>query len=131
MIKRLLLSSASLAALLAGCGGGTHYGNPSIQQDFYVALQAPDTAWSVDITGIYDTGAEVWIVAELDRDPGAMAAQVITLASDRVSIQAPHKPVRTFIIGKTWNWENDAGYTFIDSRDPIAAQLEQATRLYP
>ena len=126
----ILLLTAFLA--LAGCaGGGGSYTSARIQQDFAVGLDVPDSAWEVEITGIYDTGSEIIMVAELERPEGVMAAQAITWVSDRVTLTAPYRPVQTYVVGKTWNWVNDAPYEFIDSRAAIAGELDDATRLWP
>lgn len=100
-------------------------------REISVALEVPDAGWSIGIEGVYRVGDELWAVSRLTRS-GGMAAQVISTVQDSARVRAPAGlPVRHFVIGKTWNWENDVPYTFIESREEITQELRGAEKLYP
>ncbi len=98
-------------------------------QEISVILTVPDTAWSISIDEVFRVKDELWVIAILQRLP-LMAAQVISSAADRVKIDAPALPVKHFILGKTWQWQNEETYTFLKNRDEIAEQLKSAFLLY-
>jgi hypothetical protein len=100
-------------------------------REITVSLQAPDTSWSLHIRGMFQVKEELWVVAELAKEPDIMAAMMITTVSDTVSLKLPDLPVNVFVIGKTWNWDNDEEITFIDGWKEINPTIKEAQRLYP
>ena len=96
-----------------------------------VVLQVPDTAWKVTITEVRRVGDELWVVAQLTRAQGMLGAQMITEAADTVTVTAPAGPVKYFVLGKTWRWNNDEPYTFAASAAEIPAAFAAAPKLYP
>ena len=95
-----------------------------------VALKVPDAAWRVSIQEVREVGGEYWVLAHLERSPGAMGIQVITTVRDEVSVQAPAKPVKIFATGKTWKWKNDEDVTFVKDRSEIPAGFGQGHVVY-
>ena len=49
---------------------------------------------------------------------------------DSIEITAEDLPLKHFVLGKTWNWENKEDMTFIKDRKDIADDLAKGTRLY-
>lgn len=94
-----------------------------------VILTVPDAAWAISIDEVFRVKDELWVIAVLQRMP-LMAAQVISTATDTVKIAAPALPVKYFVLGKTWQWQNEEAYTFLKNRDEIAEQLKTAPLLY-
>ena len=95
-----------------------------------VALRAPDASWRVSIQEVREVGGEYWVLAHLERSPGAMGIQVITTVRDEVSVQAPAKPLKVFATGKTWKWKNDEDMTFVKDRSEIPAGFGQGRVVY-
>lgn len=85
-----------------------------------VKLQVPDPGWQVHIEEAYDAGEEIRVLARLART-AEMAIQMISTAADRLEAELPSKPVRYYILGKTWGWENTEPYTFLNSESEAEA----------
>ena len=98
-------------------------------QDIFVAVTAPDLGWKIRIMDVYRVGDELWVISQLSRHPGP-AGQAITQVTDTIRLAAPALPVRHYILGKTWNWDNKEPYIFLTSRDDISGKLETGTCLY-
>ena len=45
-------------------------------------------------------------------------------------LQAPELPVKHFIMGKSWDWQNPEPYRFIDELGQIRAELQTGELLY-
>lgn len=72
----------------------------------------PDAGWEIRVREVRETPDAVWVWADLERGDGP-AAQQLTTVSTRVDLPAG-KERRVFVTGKTWAWENDEPYTFVD-----------------
>ena len=96
-----------------------------------VSITVPDTGWRVKVSEVYQVGDELWAIAVLSRDPAVIAAQMISTASDTVSVTAPDLPVKVYLLGKSWRWPNDEPYTFLASLEEIVSSLRGAKKLYP
>ena len=59
-----------------------------------------------------------------------IGAQVISTIEDSAVIDNVDLPVRHFIIGKTWGWENEEPYTFIKSIEKLESSLKDSELLY-
>jgi hypothetical protein len=99
------------------------------RREITVSLTVPDAAWRISIEAVYRSGQELWVVSRVRRTPG-MAAQVISSVSDRVTLDVPDLPVKHFVLGKTWRWENKETVTFIDDEKTLNQKLKNATLLY-
>ena len=105
-------------------------GCDSDEKEVTVRLAVPDTTWAVAIEEIHKIGNELWVIASVAQDPDMMGAQVITTVEDSLKLAAPDLPVKFFVIGKTWNWENEESYSFIESLDKIEEELKSGKLLY-
>jgi len=94
-----------------------------------VKMQVPDMGWKIRINEIHQKGGELWVISSLRRHAG-MAGQAISTVSDKIHMDLPDIPIKHFILGKTWNWENREPYTFIKSMDEIKGSLEDGRLLY-
>lgn len=123
---------------LSGCDAGNENemstdpqanGNEDGLQAISVALTVPDAGWEVKIERIAVVEDELWVLSRLERSPD-LAAQVISTAEDSVTLRAPDLPIQHFILGKTWTWENEEPYTFLDDISGIEEELRDARILY-
>ena len=121
MTRSLYLMSALIAATAARGGA---------EMELTVKLKVPDAAWTIVIDEVRRVDDELWMVSTVSRDPDRMGAQVISTVRASVKLAAPELPVKHFIIGKTWKWENEEPYTFIRSRNQIGNALDAGTLLY-
>lgn len=76
-----------------------------------VQIRAPNTSWDISIKSIYRMGDELWVFSQLSSE--GIGASVITEVSDTVEGDFPDLPVKHYIQGKDWNWENRESVTFI------------------
>ncbi|ETX05925.1 MAG: hypothetical protein ETSY2_20160 [Candidatus Entotheonella gemina] len=131
-----------LILLLLAISGGPGESEPSRRQDasgsqdrsatqeITVSVMVPDLAWRVSIREVFLVGRELWVISGLSRGEG-MAGQMMTTVTDRVSLAAPPLPIKHFVVGKTWGWENAEPYTFLSNTDSIAPRLSQGQQLFP
>jgi len=98
-------------------------------RDIEVKLKVPDMGWKIRIHEIHQRDEMLWVISSLTRHPGP-SGQAISTVSDRVRMDLPDRPVKHFILGKTWKWENPESYTFIHGMDEIAGSLEGGQLLY-
>ena len=95
-----------------------------------VSLKVPDAAWTVAIDEVRQVNDEIWVLSTVSRDPDAMGASVISTIKASVKVDAPGLPIKHYIIGKAWNWENEEPYTFIKDRSQIGEALDSGELLY-
>jgi hypothetical protein len=55
---------------------------------------------------------------------------VISTVQDSLKLAVPDLPVKNYIIGKAWAWENTEPYTFIKDLKQIEKELESGKLLY-
>ena len=122
MTKRMLLLLVLLFCTTAASAG---------EKEITVKLTVPDDTWTVAIEAVHKVGSELWVISSVSQNPDIMGAQVISTVQNSVKIAAPDLPVKNFIIGKTWAWENTEPYTFITDLKPIEKELKSGKRLYP
>ncbi|ACB51858.1 hypothetical protein cce_2510 [Crocosphaera subtropica ATCC 51142] len=92
-------------------------------------VQVPSGGYNLEIQGIYVVDNDLWVISRLtEENPNAPKADV--RISDRVVINAPSMPVQQFIIGESPDGSYNEQYTFIDSRQQIASQLQSGKQLY-
>ena len=120
-----------VALFVIGCAGSPVSSSaPAIERDIGVTLKVPDTAWRIDIKEVYQIDDALIVISELSR-PAGHGGQMITTVVDTVRIAAPDLPVKHYVVGKTWNWENSEPYKFVPSRNALDADLLRGKRLYP
>ena len=84
---------------------GAEFAQVELKQDdnmkVSVIFQVPSTAWTVQITDVYEFETEVWVVARLSTS-SEVGLTIISTVSDSVTIPDTSKDVKYFILGKTW-----------------------------
>jgi len=98
-----------------------------------VRLDTPDAAWRVEIEKIFRANDGLVVYSRLSRDPDAMAAQVISTVADTVELDDRHASlpvVRHYITGKTWDWGDTGGYSFVESAERVESAVQGAELLY-
>ncbi len=100
------------------------------KKEITIALTVPDSAWTISIDEIYEVNGELWVISTVSRDPDVAGLQVISTLKQSETIAAPDLPVKHFVIGKTWQWENNEPYTFIDNIHRIEVELSSGKLLY-
>jgi hypothetical protein len=100
------------------------------QQELRVQLTVPDTAWTLAIDEVYRVSNEIWVIAVVSRDPRAVGLQVVCAKTDAVRVAAPALPVKYFVTGRTWAWQNEEPYVFLKDKKEIQPQLSGGTLLY-
>ena len=100
------------------------------KKEITVELAVPDTTWVVAIHEVYEVGDELYVISIVSQDSNVMGAQVVSTVQDSLKLAAPDLPVKFFVIGKTWNWENEEPYTFIENLKPIQKELKSGKLIY-
>jgi hypothetical protein len=95
----------------------------------FLAVATPDAGWHLRIERIVELDAEVWILAQLWREPGP-AAQVIQEAKAVTPVALPAKARRVFVAGKTWAWSSKEPYEFVPSLAPVIQKAGAGRVLY-
>ena len=93
----------------------------TMQQKEHIAevrLTVPDSTWSVKIINVTQTEGEIAVVCQLIKSD-MMGMMVISEVIDAVKFTANVLPIKYYIKGKTWNWENSEGYTFMDADSKV------------
>ncbi len=86
-----------------------------IQKTITVEVLTPDGAWELKIEEVRQVGKELWVFAKVARPEGAIGAMMKSAASDQISGRFPDVATKTFIVGKTWTWQNDEPVTWLTS----------------
>jgi hypothetical protein len=123
MTKRLILPLALLLCAF-GCPAG------EIEIELEVRVTVPDTTWTVAIEEVYEVGDELWVISAVSQNTEIMGAQVISTVRDSLKLTAPDLPVQYYVTGKTWGWENEEPYTFIESLQSIEQELKSGRLVY-
>jgi len=104
-----------------------------VERTVKVSLEVPDTAWSINIDEVYLINDDVLaVVARLIRPEDMMGGQMISIAEDTARVMAPaDAEERVYVIGKTWNWENEGvDYIFLEDRDDLREAVQGAEKIY-
>lgn len=86
-----------------------------------IRVTVPDGGWRLRVERVVEVGAEVWVLAELRREPGP-AVQMISEIEAAVPVALPPTKLRVFVDGKTWAWPNKEPYDFVPSLEPVVRQ---------
>ena len=100
-------------------------------KEIWVEIEVPDSAWTLEITSVYQVNKEIWVLASLHRDAGLMGAMVISTLRESVKIPDEDMAVKIFVQGKTWNWGNTEGYTYLENFDELKKKATTGKQLYP
>ncbi|MDM8515190.1 hypothetical protein QUF76_03235 [Desulfobacterales bacterium HSG16] len=87
-----------------------------------IDLAVPNPSWTISIMEVWQIKDQLWAISSV-KSSSMMAVQMITTISDTINVTTSKLPVRHFVIGKTWKWENKEPYEFIKSVDEIAEYL--------
>lgn len=104
---------ALTSLLLAACAAMADTTEPQ-RESVELSVLTPDAGWEFRVREVRETDEDVWVWAELHRRPG-LAAQQLTTVRARADVPAG-KPRTVFVTGKTWRWENQEPYRFVDRR---------------
>lgn len=124
VVVLFFLSFLILGAMTHGCAT-----TRTEVREISVHVMAPDMGWKIEIQDIYRVGNELWVVSALERSPG-MAAQMPAAVSDSLSISVPDLPIKVFVLGKTWKWENTEPYVFVENGEELKTKLKKGERIY-
>ena len=94
-----------------------------------VQLKVPDGGWKIQIVKVYQTRTHLLAVSELKRQQG-LSIQVISEIKDSVKVRASKLPVKHYILGKTWNWQNKEPYSFVSGQKELAKHIAGARLVY-
>ena len=100
------------------------------EKEITVKLTVPDLAWTVTINEVHEVGSELWVISTVWQNPDVMGAQRISVAQASLKLAIPDLPMKNFIIGKAWAWENAEPYIFIKDLKQIEKELESGKLLY-
>ncbi|MFT5125538.1 MAG: hypothetical protein ACI97B_004187, partial [Verrucomicrobiales bacterium] len=100
------------------------------EREITVRLAVPDGNWQVKIQEVYETDEEVWVIAALERREG-FGIQAISKAGNTLKLEAPEHPLKVFITGKRWGWNNAEPYTFVKNPAELVKKLKGKKRIYP
>ena len=79
-----------------------------------VYLSVPDSRWSIKIVKVVQTKNEIAVLCQLSQSD-MMGMMVISEVVDAVKFEAQALPIKYYIRGKTWGWENTEPYVFLDA----------------
>jgi hypothetical protein len=130
MKKGSVLAMALATGLAMASNGAETKKAPQVpEQTIAVELKVPDPAWKVSIEAVYEVERVVWVVARLKRED-VMAPQVIATVKAEMKVRTgdPALPVKVFVYGKTWGWENEEDYTFIDDLSALEKEMKEKGR---
>lgn len=148
--KALSLIISGLIVLLAGCGKSSEEeplfkvdeakvpaatdisGDITmVEKHLKLSIQVPSPAWSLKITEVWAVGEELWVLADLKEQDGTFA-QVITEASDSLTIEAPNLEPIYYVIGLTGGWTpGSSTVKLIANRSQIEQGLEKGFPIWP
>lgn len=93
-----------------------------------IDLAVPNPSWTISITEVWQVKDQLWAISRVNSS-SMMAVQMITTISDTITVNTSKLPVRHFVIGKTWKWENKESCEFIKSVDDIAEYLSGGKKI--
>ncbi len=96
-------------------------GTDTRERRISIRLRTPNSSWNIRIRSIYRVENELWVFSEVSSR--GIGATVITEVSDAVSAPLPPLPVKHFVRGKTWNWENSSEVRFIGFFEHVGLKL--------
>ncbi len=73
-----------------------------------VAIRVPDAGWSLEIERVYQSSEELTVLCRVSRR-NICAIQVISRVFASLKLPVENLPARVFVLGKTWNWDDDSG----------------------
>ena len=97
-----------------------------------VAVTVPDSAWKLEILEVHASDREIIVVSEVSRAKDAIGLQAITTLKKKLEIHVPDLPVKHYVMGKAWGWENqDKGVEYLKDRSELEGRLKKSKQLFP
>lgn len=119
--RRMILPLVLLLCTTAVCAD---------ENDIAVKLTVPDATWTIEIHEVHKVGNELWVISTVSQNPDVMGSQVISTVQVSLKLAVPDLPMKNFIIGKAWAWENTEPYTFLKDLKQIEKELKSGKLLY-
>ena len=97
--------------------------------DIKLEFKAPNPAWNLKINEIFEDEKSIFVIAKVD-SKNAITSQIISTISDQVTaeIKDSIKPIRYYVIGKKWNWDNSKEeIIFINKKEDLKTILKNAS----
>ncbi len=123
ILKHPILAGLLLLPILSACITGTTGANAPGVSEVVISVTVPDPTWDVEIVAAHRIAQEVWVLSVLNQNKDATGAQVITTVEDRARIETGAAEVRHFVVGRTFAWESQEPYTFLESTDEYYRML--------
>lgn len=92
----------------------------AVKQNFDIAITVPDSSWSMQVIDILENDDETAILVKLAKADG-MAMQVISELQATVQFTS-QKPTKVYVVGKSWGWENEEPYEFLQGDFDVKGQ---------
>ena len=77
----------------------------TMQHTVEIRLDVPDSTWSMQIEKVIQTQDHIAVFCALKKSD-MMGMMVISEVVDAVEFTASNLPIKNYVRGKTWNWEN-------------------------
>ena len=117
-----------ISTFLFGCNEKVNQSSEPIQEDVNspmiekrlqehtaeVHVTVPDSRWSISINKVIQSNDHIAVICQLTQSEG-MGMMVISEVVDAVKFTAEDLPIKYYVLGKTWSWENSESYSFVDS----------------
>ena len=110
----------------------TSHADPAKPIEIEVVVTVPDSAWKLEVLEVHQTEKELIVISKVSRAGDAIGLQVVSTLTHKVKVVGPDLPVKRYVLGKTWGWENqDKGVEFIKDRKKLDEMLKGAKKLHP
>ena len=93
-----------------------------------VSITVPNPGWAIKICEVYELDDKILVISKLNH-AGGMSIQVISNTSDSIQLKISAKPIKHYVLGKRWGWENAEPYTFLKSKTNIQIKLSSGIQL--
>ncbi len=94
-------------------------------EEHSIEITTPSAGWGLRAIQAYESKEAIICLFQLD-PPKGMSAQVISKVQVGIKLPAVGKPMKPFVLGKTWSWDSNPEITFIDFPEDIAPLLANA-----
>ena len=89
-----------------------------------VSLKVPHPGYSITIESVHAVANKTLVLAVIKSpDPTKMYPMIITTVSDNVKVPIRAGETEIYIIGKTWNWDNNEKLVFFKNREEFYQKI--------
>jgi hypothetical protein len=89
-----------------------------------VSLRVPHPGYSVTIESVHAVSDKTLVLAVIKSpDPTKIYPMLITTVSDNVKVPILAGETEIYIIGKTWNWDNNEKLIFFKNREEFYQKI--------